>query len=337
MAAITQTLLESVGDAADHASYTTGSITPSSNKLVLVSIYSRVVDENCAAPTVTGCGLAWTKVVSKFDTATNQGIHIYRARGATPSAGTLTLDWGAVTQTECIWSISEFTNTDPEGGSIVQVGSALDEGTNSGNIVTLSALGSANNATYGSVRAGNAVTEGSGFTEISETTAATRMQTEWKINDNTVDWSWSSTEAYTLAAAVEIKNGVDGAGSTSPSAGPSISPSSSPSQSPSTSKSPSTSPSSSPSSSPSLSPSTSPSKSPSSSPSQSPSASISPSSSPSQSPSASISPSPSAAPWYNENKVNVSITNTNKNSSSSATNTNKTSSTFRNSDKSLTT
>ncbi len=81
--------------------------------------------------------------------------------------------------------------------------------------VTLdSGITQTNNATFGGFRKagqGNAVTPGSGFTELGEATDSTdgRIESEYKAvgANTTVDASWSDT-INALGIAVEVKNAI---------------------------------------------------------------------------------------------------------------------------------
>lgn len=190
-------------------SYTTASISPASNQLILATIYSRSNSAGQSlAPTLTGNGLTWVQVATLADSATTQRISLFRALGSAV-AGTVVIDFGAVTQARCGWSISQFNNVALTGtngsGAIVQSVTNKDEGTNTGLTVTLAAFGSVNNATYGGVKAGNPITPGTGFAELGED-GVIFIESEWKnSNDTSVDWTWSSTSGFALGVACEIK------------------------------------------------------------------------------------------------------------------------------------
>lgn len=208
--AVVATNLTSGNSASTANSYNTSSITPTAKYLQLLSVYHRNDASSVATPSISGCGLTWTQVVTVTDSGTEQRCTIFRATGESPTAGIVTISFGGQNQTQCSWSINEFSNVDVSGtnasNAIVQSSSVIDEsGSTSGKTITLSAFGTIKNAAFGCVRTGNTVTPGSGFTELSETTTSTKFQTEWAINDNTVDWTWSTTTAYILACAVEIK------------------------------------------------------------------------------------------------------------------------------------
>ena len=213
--AITTALLTASFDDVNASSFTTASITPSANLLVLAKVFTQN-GVGINTPTLTGNGLTWVKILEIRDTGDSQVLAIFRAMGASPSAGQVTIDCGGQTAIGCYWSISEFAGIDTSGtdgsGAIVQSASARSEDTtDTGITVTLGAFGSANNATYGAIRnSGVTVAPGTGFTEISETTGDSGwLEVEWRAdNDTSVDWSWASTLSSKIAVGIEIKAAV---------------------------------------------------------------------------------------------------------------------------------
>lgn len=205
--AITATNLTSGADAVDRSSYTTASISPSSNKLVLLAVASSATPNS-----ISGNGITWTSVTSV--TQSFWTINLYRGMVSSPSSGTITIGFsGSVNQ--CAWSVDEFTNIDKTGthgsGAIVQTSTAADGGTDSGITATLSAFSNTNNATYGAVFSVVPVTisVGSGFTQLGSANAPTEIEikTEWKdSNDTTVDFSWGSASSDKAVIAAEIKH-----------------------------------------------------------------------------------------------------------------------------------
>ena len=194
------------GAATGVTSQDTASISPGANKLILVSIYNRNINP-AVQPTLSGNGL--TYVLVRTETLTIHRVSIYRAMGASPGAGAITIDCGGTSQDQLEWSVTEFDGVDTSGtngsGAIVQSGGAQDSGGTTSMTITLAGFGSTENAAYGSIRHGAPITEGSGFTELSEVTTYTGFQSEWKINDNTVDWSFSNDGSFAFAEALEIK------------------------------------------------------------------------------------------------------------------------------------
>jgi hypothetical protein len=192
------------------SSYTTSSISPTANRLVLLSLATTVVSGTPAVPvSVTGCGLTWQLVTSKtntWDTATM--LMVYRAMGSAPTAGALTIAFGA-NQSSCCWSVEEFSGTDISGsngaGAIVQTASNQNKGATS-LTASLSAFAGVNNATFGCCRTGvYSAVAGSGFTQLANVGSNPRLQTQFKsMNDTLVDWTSSAATNF-IGIAVEIK------------------------------------------------------------------------------------------------------------------------------------
>lgn len=197
---------------------TTASITPTASNLVLLSIAARRGDSTePTTPTVSGNGLTWELVNSiYFDTSATsmRKLFLFRAMGASPSAGVVTINFGATTN--ATWVIDQASGIDTSGtngsGAIVQSATNKDESvTTSSFSVTLGAFSSTNNATYGvfaEADGSHTVTPGSGFTELDEQANGFTpmvMQTQWiSTNDTGVDWT-SSGSVYAGGVAVEIK------------------------------------------------------------------------------------------------------------------------------------
>jgi hypothetical protein len=218
--AISATHLTTNQSGSSATSYNTASITPSANKLVLIAVGHQITaSAPVVTPTVSGCGLTWVEVATKPQSAGSvfRRITVFRAMGASPSTGALTIDFGAQSQLRCGWSVSEFDGVDTSGtngsGAIVQSASndVTDSGSATGVTVTLSAFSSANNATYGALRYGNSsdsasVTEGSGFTRLGLVNGSASYGSMYKLsNDTSVDWTWNSTTTFSQAIALEIK------------------------------------------------------------------------------------------------------------------------------------
>lgn len=216
-AQVTKTLLTENASNTDATNYITASVTNKANTLQLLSVTSSRAGADPSPPTITGLSLTWAQVNTQLF-ATSAGHHrrttVIRTMGAS-ATGTILIDFGAETQTACVWSLVEFGTVDTSGtngsGAVVQSVPGTTTGTSF--TITLAAFGSANNATYGAT--GNvenvAITQGSGFTEISEraATAPTLAQeVEWRVdNDTTVDWTTAASSEWG-GIAIEIKRKV---------------------------------------------------------------------------------------------------------------------------------
>ncbi len=205
-------------------SYSTASITPSANKLILIAVGSQVSSGTVNTPTISGNGLTWEQVATKPQSTGSvfRRLTVFRAMGGSPSTGAITMDFAGQSQIRCGWSVSEFDGVDTTGtnGSGAVVQSASNDVTDSGSAtsltVTLGAFGSADNATYGAIRFGASsttfnLTEGSGFTSLGEVNGSASYASMYKLsNDTSVDYTWDSATTFSQAIAVEIKAAVAG-------------------------------------------------------------------------------------------------------------------------------
>ncbi len=211
---VTGTLLTGGSNGTNQAAYNTASITPGSNKLVLLFVVAVDLGGVAeASPTIAGNGLTWVEVATTtFNSiaSPNTRVSLFRAMGASPSSGVLTITY-ASDQTVCFWSVSEFTNMDTGGANgadaIIQSNVAKSDSESTTFSVTLSAFANSANATYGAFTSdgGTSETVGSGFIELGG--AADQAFAEYKAtNDTTVDFGFSSGPVDVVVFGVEIKN-----------------------------------------------------------------------------------------------------------------------------------
>lgn len=217
--AVSVTNLTTGVDTDGNSTATTASVAPSANKLQLLSIASRTgISANPNQPTVTSTGLTWVAInTSIYDTggSSRRRVTLFRALGAAPSAGALSIDFGGQNQTEVRWVLDEVTGADTSGangaGAVVQ--SAVNQdtsGTGTTLTVTLGAFTSTANATYGAFADSgtNVGTVGSGFAQIGQTgTVADTVMivTEFKTaNDTSVDYTFSAANEKG-GVAIEIR------------------------------------------------------------------------------------------------------------------------------------
>lgn len=213
---ITGEQLTTGSSSTDATSYVTASIHPGPNKLVLLAVYNAATGAS-PVPTVTGNGLTWVRITDAdalYDVSGTFGtLHVFRAMGASPSAGAVTIDFGATTVLGCGWQISELGNVDTTGtngsGAIVQADSAIGLGNSA--LVTLAAFSNSANATYGALAQQHADIEtlGSGFIRLGRSTTTpplTSITAFWqRPNDTTVDASWTTATDKWGIAGIEVK------------------------------------------------------------------------------------------------------------------------------------
>jgi len=96
MSDVTQNLLLAARDDANLTVYTTASITPGANKLILALVTT--ADLGFSGPilvdSITGAGLTWVEAAEvQYDTIASPrvALAVYRALGPSPSSGALTI------------------------------------------------------------------------------------------------------------------------------------------------------------------------------------------------------------------------------------------------------
>ena len=209
------------GSAATNGStQSTASITPSANKLLLLSVDSRTsITANPNIPTVTGNGLTWVQVNTVvWDTtgSSRKRKTIFRAFG-TPTAGAISINFGGQVQAHVFWVVDEVSGAVSGGvdgsAAIIQSATFFQDATTSSSItVTLNPFANANNATYASfsenLTANVVFTPKAGFTSLATTPALQgQSNTIYKNSgDTTPSVSLSSAANEVGAIGIEIAN-----------------------------------------------------------------------------------------------------------------------------------
>lgn len=118
---VTPVALATDSSTTDGTTYTTASITPTANRLILAAVVTSVGTGLAPIPTVTGCNLTWDLAVTS--PAGLRTVFIFRAMGAAPTAGPLTIT-SPSTVTSALWQVVEWTGAATTGtngdGAIVQ-------------------------------------------------------------------------------------------------------------------------------------------------------------------------------------------------------------------------
>lgn len=212
----TATHLTTVADFVDRTSYTSSSIAPTANRLVLCWVTSLKTDAP-SAPTLSGNGMTWVEVASVlYDDfgSPKARLTLFRAMDSSPSSGVVTISFGAATQAACAWSISEFANVDTSGSN--GAGAVVQADTNSANstsvTVALAGFGDTKNRPAFGVahqQSSNDFTPKSGFTELGEDDASgAHIMSAFKGDGVDTNPSGSVSSSTRLGIiAVEIKQG----------------------------------------------------------------------------------------------------------------------------------
>jgi len=216
--AITHALVTSGTVGTFNPSTTTASVTPGANKLQLIMVRGARSAIDPQTPTLTGNGLTWVSVVTVGYFTSGSPIRriwIFRALGASPTTGAVTITVAAPGWGGASWSWVEFDGIDTSGtngsGAIVQSGSLASTGVSSF-AVALAALADPANALFGGYGRSNNTddfTPGTNFLLAHNVSDATngRIGTEYAIpgeTDGDVDGSWSGNATFG-ALGVEIK------------------------------------------------------------------------------------------------------------------------------------
>jgi hypothetical protein len=224
--AITITNKASVFSGTNLSSYSTGSQTPTANRLQIASVVNyNNLGTDPATPTLSGNGLTWSQLVTYLpdNAGTKVRLTVFVAlTGGSPSAGTVTADFGGETQLGGSIIVDEVDGADISGtalAAIVQTVTGTENNSGTSETITLAALADANNASYGVIQAqvNETFTVGSGYTEILQgghSGPLAMMLTEYKVpGSTTVDASWT-TSIRKGGAALEIKVAAGGSTTT---------------------------------------------------------------------------------------------------------------------------
>lgn len=215
---IAATNLTANRDSTDAASYTTASVSPTGNDLILVAVLNSK-GTTPDTPTISGGGVTtWTQVATRLRSTANRLTVFRGVAPASPTPATIVIDFAGATQTSCAWSVGDYSGCDTGGtngsNAIVQEVDNDFAGATSASI-TLAAFGDAANATYGAFHHGanETTTAGTGFTRLSDvfgSAPSNALMVEFRNdNDTTVDASWSSSSP-SIGIAIELKSAATG-------------------------------------------------------------------------------------------------------------------------------
>lgn len=209
-------LIMDFDDSVDRSSYTTTTISPGVDTLVIVTVISRRVASAPPAPTLSGCGMTWTQIASQLGASSTARVTMFRSTSVSPGSGcALTASFTGDVQLGAWFFGHEWTNADVTGTngsngvvqSVADIEADADVSTAS---ITLAAFGDAvNNAALGCWYHGSssAATEGAGFTLSGDQLqdSARRGTCEYQIGEDTsVDMSWGGS-GRAIGIALEIK------------------------------------------------------------------------------------------------------------------------------------
>lgn len=205
-------------------SFATASVSPTGNRLILVTVHAYISTGAAqpAQPTVTGNGITYELVRAQdVDAAGTDRATLFTFRGmaASPSAGAISIDFGAVTMTRCQWSVDQSdANVDTTGtngsGAVVQTtGVTTASGATSGSVnypVAMTAGNSGFSAWGHQVQ--EAKTPRASWTELADVTTVTlaSVETQYIAGTDTAGSATWATGSRAGGLIVEVKAGASG-------------------------------------------------------------------------------------------------------------------------------
>lgn len=216
---VTFTNLTTGANNTNQTSVTTATITPSANKLILISVGTQIDTGVPSVTSITGCGLTFTQITNNTTSDGRQRNSLWRATASSTTSGTLTISLSS-TSARTQWIVTEVDGVDISGtnasNAIVQSATTVDNSppTNGTLTVTLNAFAKQSNVAFGTIRinlATTTLTSGSGFTQIAEIKNGDHLQQEYKLSEDTsVDWTYANPSGRMIGIAVELKALDDG-------------------------------------------------------------------------------------------------------------------------------
>jgi hypothetical protein len=190
----------------------TASVSPTANAVVYAVFQSSLASEPDSPSSVTGNGLTYVQEEAvSWHNEGDRRMTVFRALGASPSAGALTATW-AESQTSFVWQVIQCTGVDTGGtsGSSATVQSVTTTATAAVTITnTLAALGAATsvNLSFVGLQINSSVTPDGDFVELADTaigTGAQTLESEWATNQTEVTATFASANAGAISLEVKI-------------------------------------------------------------------------------------------------------------------------------------
>lgn len=209
--------LTASGSSTDATSYSTASITPAANSLLLLAIETDRALGDSVAPTTpvpSGLGATWIQIQNVYfdQSGSTYRLTVFYGVGATGS-GAITIDYGGVTQYGCSWIVDQVLgatrsapiikqskkSAEPAASLEASISLSLDASITPGNVVWMC-------ATWEAVDTGTAengwtlLTTAAGHSSPSATLAS-MARGDNVDNSGTISWTFS---AFAGAVIVEI-------------------------------------------------------------------------------------------------------------------------------------
>jgi hypothetical protein len=202
-------------------SYNATNNTPSANRLQLLWVFNSRTTTPASVPTASGCGITWDQVGTFLESGQQRRITLFRGTNASPTAGTITISFGGVSQTGCHVDLVELWASGlnlasngaavivPNTGSITSNTGTEQAGTSTGVTVTLATLSNPANSVSSFVRNNTtgSITAGTNYLGLGlNTGTAAHLSGLGRPGSTTPNFTWGFQSVTTRAAAVEIQS-----------------------------------------------------------------------------------------------------------------------------------
>ena len=213
----------STGSSTDAASYAVGSISLTANRIYILSVVTvQVGSVTPVKPTIIATGETWTEDQDVIFTAagvTRRRLTTFTIVPPATIASAISIDYGGVAQAGAVWYLTSVDGAEPSrAAAIVQSGKTNGSGTTG--TLTLAAFSAAANMAVGCVAIGGniALVPGTGFTAVGSVGLAEGIaqDVERKLNDNTIDGSWTSADWAIIGYEINEQPRISPAGSITP-------------------------------------------------------------------------------------------------------------------------
>lgn len=207
------------GSQASASSATTASITPTANRLQLLTVFSSCATTPVNTPTVTGAGMTWEVVVT-IETALNAGTSRYgrgttfRAMSASPGSGALTIDFAGQSN-HIDWSVAEFAgiHTGGTNGSAAVRNVASVVGTGAGEFLPFTTpilAASGGYSAYGAQIVATPIPDGTQIHYVSVgSPGPCDLLTAWKATPSITNSTQNGNNAAHFHFSIELRDAAD--------------------------------------------------------------------------------------------------------------------------------
>jgi hypothetical protein len=179
---------------------------------VLAGIVSHQAAGTVDIPTLAGNGLTWVQVATVLQG--QRRLTVFRALGAAPSAGAVTITFPTTNQTAVVWSIVQLSNTPITGANGADAVVQSDTGATASNTTVAAAYASPvehalnMSVAFVGVAVATGVTPDPEFTElagydVSQLTTTVGIQCEYAYGQSSCDPTFAASAA--VIAMVEVK------------------------------------------------------------------------------------------------------------------------------------